>query len=1076
MSAAAAPASTAEICFAFAAGTSARQAKRIASPHAFSRHMTGQRLARKVLPLIALVSALGLPANAVAKKADKGPNVQAGAAIVDGTYHVGSSAGQYASTRDGGYGDVDPHMQQVKNQASYGVQSRESVRAIVVKGTDGKLIALVSDDHYIPQDALWRRTAQILSDKTGGAIGEKNLTMTVTHNHSSPSYSSFDAGVWTFQDAFDFRFFDYYANQNAEAVLQAMKNLRDVRVSGTVVHFDAFQKNPMGPSWADDGTPDGFPRPHTDHDLSVVHFQELGRKHRSVATLFNIGQHPEDLEGYDLISGEYPEEAMRFVDRTLGGVSLDTQNATGTSEVEEDRWHPVHDREVFNHAQYNQMEWAARQLGSAVIGAVRDIQAQRANPDDNPTPYGGTSYHDRFVPWMSKFPVAMDDRWFPGPVSHPYPGVSSCRTDPALQGNPRLPVVGLPDCEEVPAGDSLSPVTSQISPGFAGLSTDTFEALGIPVPENYSAPSNGALEDTLGVHMQAIRFGDPGADNAMLLTICSCEQWVEQSYNIKTRTDRVPGNEYAGYNPVAQPDDPPTSDNADPTDRCVPVDPSNHAKGWKCTVSDYPYIYSQQNPPSKVVSDSLIQHMEAQIKNPANGWDDPNCNELGCGYQAESEPTDLSKIRGNFTHDDTKQNAGYGYKLTVTIGMANDYNGYIASYREFMDHDHYRKALTGWGPHSSDYYATRLAQMGRALNGDKTSESAIDGQSDLSKADPAWVHMIAKEVADQNSEDAKVKAVGEASHAGVAAYALTLPDDGGDDKTLTQPKDIERFDSATFSWDGGNNYTDNPYATVWHNYGTDSAPDWQPFADGSGEVPLTLKYPQSSEGTFDPAAIAEGVVGYRAQPQEWKWTATFEAFVSQFPLVDMQGNTYTATPPGEYRFEVHGQWHRDGTVKDYTRTSRTFTVSPWSGITVDGAQTDSGGHVVFGAGPSHDVKEQTIRSTTRPPFAANDAPYPFTIGPMDFPDAAKDQKATGARFLNTLRGYSGSSPAEVEHYCLDCTFRPWLDATDRVTAQVKIGGTTETVDPESGGRFKTAAVLQPGQTATIVIKDAWGDR
>src|SRR4051794_6588713 len=391
--------------------------------------MTSRRVARIVLPL--LVAVFAVPAAATAKPH---ANVQAGAAVLDGTYHVGNSAGQYASTRDGGYGDVDPHMQQVKNQASYGIESRESVRALVVKGSDGNLIAMVSDDHYIPQDALWRRTAQILDQKTGGLINMKNLTMTVTHNHSSPSYSSLDWGVWTFQDAFDFRFFDYYANQNADAVYAAYKKLEPVRVSATVVRFDAFQKNPMGPSWADDGSPDGFPRPHTDHDLSVVHFQGL-KDRESVATLFNIGQHPEDLEGYDLISGEYPEEAMRFIDRTIGGVSILTQNATGTSEVEEDRWHPVHDREVFNHAQYNQMEWAARQLGTAVIGAVHDIVKQKANPDTTAPAYGGTSYHDRFVPWMSRPEMAMEDRWFPGPVSHPYPGVSSCRTDPTLQGN-----------------------------------------------------------------------------------------------------------------------------------------------------------------------------------------------------------------------------------------------------------------------------------------------------------------------------------------------------------------------------------------------------------------------------------------------------------------------------------------------------------------------------------------------------------------------------------------------------------------------------------------------------------------
>src|SRR5205085_490691 len=263
--------------------------------------------------LVAVAIALVSP---VAAQADG--QVRAGAAVVDGTYRVGNSAGQYASTRDSGYGDVDPHAQQVKNQASYGVQSRETVRAIVVRGGDGHYVAIVSDDHYIPQDALWRRTAQLVSADTHGVINEKNLTMAVTHNHSSPSYSSFDWGVWAFQDVFDFRFFDYYAHQNAAAVEKALANRTPVRVSATVSHFDAFQKNPMGPTWADDGSPGGFPRPHTDHDLSVVRFETP--RGAPIATLLNIGQHPEDLEGYDLISGEYPAETERFVDRTVGGV------------------------------------------------------------------------------------------------------------------------------------------------------------------------------------------------------------------------------------------------------------------------------------------------------------------------------------------------------------------------------------------------------------------------------------------------------------------------------------------------------------------------------------------------------------------------------------------------------------------------------------------------------------------------------------------------------------------------------------------------------------------------------------
>src|SRR4051812_46271591 len=106
MSAAAAPACRPEICLAFAAGTKAAKPKSNASPHAFTRHMTCERLARTVLPLF--VALLMLPSTALAAK--KSATVQAGAAVVDGTYHVGSSAGQYASTRDGGYGDVDPHV------------------------------------------------------------------------------------------------------------------------------------------------------------------------------------------------------------------------------------------------------------------------------------------------------------------------------------------------------------------------------------------------------------------------------------------------------------------------------------------------------------------------------------------------------------------------------------------------------------------------------------------------------------------------------------------------------------------------------------------------------------------------------------------------------------------------------------------------------------------------------------------------------------------------------------------------------------------------------------------------------
>src|SRR3954452_5327689 len=99
---------------------------------------------RRVLlaPSVVLALALLVPAPAGAKEGQ----VKAGVAVLDGTYHVGNSSGQYAPTRDGGYGDVDPHAEQVKNQASYGVQSRESVRALVIKTGSGPIPDMGSDD------------------------------------------------------------------------------------------------------------------------------------------------------------------------------------------------------------------------------------------------------------------------------------------------------------------------------------------------------------------------------------------------------------------------------------------------------------------------------------------------------------------------------------------------------------------------------------------------------------------------------------------------------------------------------------------------------------------------------------------------------------------------------------------------------------------------------------------------------------------------------------------------------------------------------------------------------------------
>ena len=112
--------------------------------------------------------------------------VRAGVGEVDASWHVGASAGQYAS--DGTFASdhgVDPATHSYRRASSYGRQSELKVRAIVVEGADGKRIAVVKNDLYLPGDLLHRRTAQLL-EAGGSGVTRETLTMAVTHNHSSP--------------------------------------------------------------------------------------------------------------------------------------------------------------------------------------------------------------------------------------------------------------------------------------------------------------------------------------------------------------------------------------------------------------------------------------------------------------------------------------------------------------------------------------------------------------------------------------------------------------------------------------------------------------------------------------------------------------------------------------------------------------------------------------------------------------------------------------------------------------------------------------------------------------------------
>jgi hypothetical protein len=601
------------------------------------------------------------------------------------------------------------------------------------------------------------------------------------------------------------------------------------------------------------------------------------------------------------------------------------------------------------------------------------------------------------------------------------------------------------------------PISRGEFPVDPGLDTDDFERAGIPVPENYSAPSYGGLQEDINLHLQGIRLGE------IYLPVCSCEQWYDQSKNIETRTDKVPEREWLGYDWAARcvrnPGDPPGS--------TYEVADGTGTGTWLCPNPGNP---SQTLPP---VTDAKHVRLRAQVNEPANGW-----NDLENAPYAESEDPDLGdpndpeddKFWGNYTHDDgcgpdagsehpvipgnepcepgeTSASAATGYTLTVPISMANDYNGYIATYREYQRGDHYRKALTGFGPHSSDYIATRLVTMGRRLKDPRVPLPA-DQQFEQDR-------LAAKVEADLAVNDARARALGEVGTGLIRQYEQRLPDDGGEAKAIEQPEDIERFETALFTWNGGSNYTDDPEVRVQRRVNG----GWAPYADQSGEIPVTLEFPQGPES----------VPPYLLGDREWHWTAHFESFVAPFDV-----GSELATPPGTYRFVVDGERREGGAEVDYTVVSGEFEVEPWSGITAEDLTADPEGYVSFEVGPRTQLQVPADDRDRVGGVAVNsDGPaLSAEIGPIDYPDSY----ASPARFIRELRtAYrdpaAPGDPARLEWFCFTCSFRAWLDAGDAESAEftfVTATGELERVPAvPDGDRWVSLRPLAAGESAFV---------
>jgi hypothetical protein len=921
------------------------------------------------------LTALALLPLAPVTRAATAPGLLAGAAAVDATWHVGASAGQYASTQEPSLeAEWDPNLQHVKNAASYGVASRLSVRALVLQNPGQPPVALVKDDNYLSQDVLSRRAAQILA-AAGSKVTYDHLLVSATHDHNSPYYATPAAGVWLFQDAMDLRMLEYQARAIAQAVRQAEQRARPARLGATTVDFPWFQGNIAGAGVGEDGSPVGYPLQENDHGVTVLRVDGLDG--RPIGTWVSYAEHGESLDGYDLVSADWLAPFQRYVDRATGAPVVFAQGAVGSAEgpyehayprgevpVVRDAGEPV--PAIWAHLGYAQAERGAHLLAEAVLRAWRAIGAG----------HGQAPMTDRPV-------VRMLTHWVAGPVSHPYPSVSNCRTGQSVDGDPGAPVLGLPDCER--ASDAFG----QSLPA-QGL-WDALRSSGVPVPANYDAPSFGSVEENLRLKLQAVRIGD------VLLASCACEPQSDLIKALETRTDDVPGNRWDGMDYADQR----AVDGAWPGRRvraCFPA-----GAGWSC-----PDPRDVHGTARLSVGKDAFARMQAQIHNPADGWDDP-----AYALYANSEPTDPLQIKGNFSRRELSPSCGYA--VSAGLGHTGDYNGYTVSYREYMARDAYRKALTSYGAHTADYMVTRLVAMAANLRcGTPLPTEPTEALA----------------TADEQRQAAEAAALGQLSAAALDGWTAQVPDSAGPPAPVAQPKDVQRFSAATFRWVGGDNWTDDPSVTVERLVGG----RWQGYASqDSGEVQVVLDQPGDA---------VTSAVDNRTGAQRWTWTASFEAF-DAYPRATVPGGQ---VPTGTYRFVVRGA-AKHGAVTPYALVSRSFRVSPWTGLTAGPVTRARGGSVTFVTG--------TVS-------------YPRTY-------------ASPIRFVGDDKG---GTPGASSLVCKTCSFRPWaakgtvVQATVSVLRGDRVVRVVAAHRVEGGSGWVADTRLRPGERAVILpggLRDAYGE-
>jgi hypothetical protein len=214
-----------------------------------------------------------------------------------------------------------------------GILDRVYARAIVID--DGtSLAALVSVDAGAVPDAVWGEVTRRVESELG--IPTDNVLFTATHTHSVPRQ---EVGAYT--------------DKIVESVRLAKGRLAAARVGyGTGVSYLNVNRNIIDPKtrrWWEGPNYEG----PSDKTVAVIAFENL--RGEPIAVYYNYAMHAVTVGQLDLVSGDAPGTASKYIEDSFGGdvVALWSSGAAGDQ-------NPIYYQQTYDLREIRVKEYAAR--------------------------------------------------------------------------------------------------------------------------------------------------------------------------------------------------------------------------------------------------------------------------------------------------------------------------------------------------------------------------------------------------------------------------------------------------------------------------------------------------------------------------------------------------------------------------------------------------------------------------------------------------------------------------------------------------------------------------------------------